>query len=137
MNHLGGIARLAQWADPDVGLVTNITPVHLEGCGSIEGVAHAKGELFHALRDSATAVANADDARVLAQARLSRRKLVTFGASYGSDVRLLDAHHGGAGLKVDLDLAGARRSVELKMIGTHNAHNAAAAAAVGVALGIA
>jgi UDP-N-acetylmuramoyl-tripeptide--D-alanyl-D-alanine ligase len=73
---------------------------------------------------------------VLAQARLSRRKLVTFGASYGSDVRLLDAHHGGAGLKVDLDLAGARRSVELKMIGTHNAHNAAAAAAVGIALGI-
>jgi UDP-N-acetylmuramoyl-tripeptide--D-alanyl-D-alanine ligase len=136
MSHLGEIARLAAWADPDVGVVTNVAPVHLEGCGSLEGIAHAKGEMFHALRQNAVAVANADDARVLAQARLSRRKLVTFGASYGADVRLLDAHHGGAGLRVDLDFARSKHSVELRMIGTHNAHNAAAAAAVGVALGI-
>jgi UDP-N-acetylmuramoyl-tripeptide--D-alanyl-D-alanine ligase len=135
MNHLGEIARIAAWADPDVAVVTNVGPVHLEGVGSIDGVAHAKGELFHALRDGGIAVANADDARVLQQARLSRRKLVTFGASYGSDVRLISAHHGGAGLRVELDFSGARRAVELKLIGTHNGHNAAAAAAVGVALG--
>ena len=135
MNHLGEIARLAEWADPDVGVVTNVGPVHLEGTGSVDGVAHAKGELFHALRDGGVAVANADDARVLQQAKLSRRKLITFGASYGSDVRLLAAHHGGAGLQVDLEFSGARRSVELKLIGTHNGHNAAAAAAVGLALG--
>ena len=48
------------------GVVTNVGPVHLEGCGSVDGVAHAKGELFHALREAAVAVANADDARVLA-----------------------------------------------------------------------
>ena len=136
MNHLGEIARLAQWADPDVGVVTNVGPVHLEGCGSMDGVAHAKGEMFHALRDVAVAVANADDARVLAQAKLSRRRLVTFGATYGSDVRLISAHHGGPGLRVELELRGTRRTVELKLIGTHNANNAAAAAAVGVALGI-
>jgi UDP-N-acetylmuramoyl-tripeptide--D-alanyl-D-alanine ligase len=136
MNHLGEIARLASWSDPDVALVTNIGPVHLEGCGSLDGVAHAKGELFHALRASGIAVANADDPRVLQQARLSRRKLITFGASYGSDVRLISAHHGGAGLRVELEFGGARRNLELKLIGTHNAHNAAAAAAVGVAFGI-
>jgi UDP-N-acetylmuramoyl-tripeptide--D-alanyl-D-alanine ligase len=136
MNHLGEIARLAQWADPEVGVVTNVGPVHLEGCGSLDGVAHAKGELFHALRGDGVAVANADDARVLQQARLSRRKLVTFGASYGSDVRLISAHHVGPGLKVELEFAGARRTVDLKLIGTHNGHNAAAAAAVGLALGI-
>lgn len=136
MNHLGEIARLAQWADPDVAIVTNIGPVHLEGCGSLDGVAHAKGELFHALRDGGVAVANADDPRVMAQAKLSRRKLVTFGASYGSDVRLLSAHHGGPGLRVELQLGGERRMLELKLIGTHNGHNAASAAAVGVALGI-
>lgn len=137
MNHLGEIARLAHLADPDVGVVTNVGPVHLEGCGSIEGVAHAKGELYHALRDGAVAVANADDGRVLQQARLSRRQLVTFGASAGATVRLRSAHHGGAGLQVELEFAGARRQVELKLIGTHNGHNAAAAAAVGVALGLA
>ena len=136
MNHLGEIARLAQWADPDVAVVTNVGPVHLEGCGSIEGVAHAKGELYHALREGAVAVANADDGRVLAQARLSRRKLVTFGASYGSDVRLISAHHGGAGLRVEMEFGGERRTVELKLIGTHNGQNATAAAAVGVALGL-
>ena len=136
MNHLGEIARLAAWADPDVGIVTNVGPVHLEGCGTLDGVAHAKGELFHALRDTAIAIANADDARVLHQARLSLRKLISFGASYGSDVRLISAHHGGAGLRVELEFGGARRNVELKLIGTHNGHNAAAAAAVGVALGL-
>jgi UDP-N-acetylmuramoyl-tripeptide--D-alanyl-D-alanine ligase len=136
MNHPGEIARLALWSDPDVGVVTNVGPVHLEGCGSLEGVAHAKGELFHALREGAVAVANADDARVLAQARLSRRRLLTFGASRGSDVRLLSVHHGGPGLRVELELLGAARQVELKLIGTHNGHNAVAAAAVGVALGI-
>ena len=136
MNHLGEIARLAAWADPDVGVVTNVGPVHLEGCGTIDGVAHAKGEMFHALRESGVAVANADDARVLQQAKLSRRKLMTFGAAYGADVRLHEARHGGAGLQVSLEFAGARHGVELKLIGAHNGLNAAAATAAGLALGI-
>jgi UDP-N-acetylmuramoyl-tripeptide--D-alanyl-D-alanine ligase len=137
MNHLGEVARLAAWADPDVGLVTNVGPVHLEGTGSLEGVAHAKGELFHALRERATAVANADDARVLGQARLSRRRLITFGASAGAHVRLISAHHGGPGLRVELAFPDAKtRMAELHMIGTHNGHNAVAAAAVGFALGL-
>lgn len=135
MNHLGEIARLAQWADPDVGVVTNVAPVHLEGTGSVEGVAHAKGELFHALRGTGIAVANADDARVMQQARLSQRKLVTFGSAPGADVRLLSARHQGPGLRVELELLGARHPVDLKLIGAHNGSNAAAAAAVGVALG--
>ena len=135
MNHLGEIARLAQWADPDVAIVTNVGPVHLEGVGSVDGVAHAKGELFHALRDGGVAVANTDDPRVMAQAKLSRRRLLTFGATQGSDVRLISAHHGGPGLRVELEFGGARHRVELKLIGTHNGHNAVAAAAVGVALG--
>jgi UDP-N-acetylmuramoyl-tripeptide--D-alanyl-D-alanine ligase len=137
MNHLGEVARLAAWADPDVGLVTNVGPVHLEGTGSLEGIAHAKGELFHALRESATVVANADDARVLAQARLSRRRLITFGASTTAHVRLISAHHGGPGLRVEIAFPDGRtRMAELQLIGTHNGYNAAAAAAVGFALGI-
>ncbi|MFL5309921.1 MAG: UDP-N-acetylmuramoyl-tripeptide--D-alanyl-D-alanine ligase [Myxococcales bacterium] len=137
MNHLGEVARLAGWVDPDVGLVTNVGPVHLEGTGAIEGVAHAKGELFHALRESATAVANADDPRVLSQARLSRRRLITFGASTAAHVRLISAHHGGPGLRVELAFPdGKTRMAELHLIGTHNGHNAAAAAAVAFGLGL-
>ncbi len=152
MNHPGEIARLAAYVDPDIGVVTNVGPVHLEGTGSIDGVAYAKGELFHALRRGGIAVANADDPRVLQQARLSLRKLITFGATLGSNVRLVSVHHGGPGLYVELEFNQAGmaagiaavksasktvvRSVELQLIGTHNGHNAAAAAAVGVALGL-
>ena len=136
MNHLGEIARLAMYADPDVAIVTNVGPVHLEGCGSLDGVAHAKGELFHALRDGGVAVANADDARVMTQAKLSRKKIISFGSAYGADVRVHDVHHGGAGLQVALEFGGVKRNVELKLIGAHNAANAAAAAAAGLALGI-
>ena len=136
MNHLGEIARLASYADPDVAVVTNVGPVHLEGCGSLAGVGYAKGELFHALRPTGIAVANADDPHALQQARLSRHKLITFGAARTSDVRLLSAHHGGKGLLLELSIAGQKRDVELQLIGTHNGHNAAAAAAVGLALGL-
>src|SRR5256885_11711677 len=137
MNPHEEVARLVAWADPEVGVVTNVGPVHLEGCGSIDGVAHAKGEMFHGLRESATAVANADDARVLLQARLSRRRLMTFGAQRSAHVRLVSAHHGGAGLRVELAFPDSKvRLVELHLIGAHNAGNAAAAAAVGYALGL-
>jgi UDP-N-acetylmuramoyl-tripeptide--D-alanyl-D-alanine ligase len=136
MNHLGEIARLCAAIDPEVGLVTNVGPVHLEGCGTIEGVAHAKGELFHGLRASATAVANADDPRVLAQARLSGRRLLTFGSAEGVEVRLLHVEHGGPGLEVRLQIAGRVLEAELQLLGLHNGLNACAAAAAGLALGL-
>lgn len=141
MNHLGEIARLASAADPDLALVTNVGPVHLEGCGSLDGVAQAKGELFHALRSDGVAIANADDPRVLAQAVLSGRKRLTFGAQASADVQLVSAHHGGAGLQIALRFgsqgqAFETHSLELQLLGVHNGLNAAAAAAVGLALGL-
>ena len=136
MNHLGEIARLCAAVDPEAGVVTNVAPVHLEGCGSIEGVAAAKGELFHGLRAGAAAVANADDARVLEQARLSGRRLITFGRAAGADVRLLSAVHGGPGLLVDFTLRGQPARAALQLIGLHNGQNACAAAAAGLALGL-
>ena len=137
MNHLGEIARLASYADADVAIVTNAAPVHLEGCGSLEGVAHAKGELFHALRGTGIAVANADDPLVLAQAKLSLHKLITFGRAEGASVRLLAARHGGAGIEGRLQFPGGEaREFTLSLIGLHNALNAAAAAAAGTALGL-
>jgi UDP-N-acetylmuramoyl-tripeptide--D-alanyl-D-alanine ligase len=136
MNHLGEIARLGAAVDPDVGLVTNVGPVHLEGCGSIDGVGYAKGELFHGLRPGAIAVANADDPRVLFQARLSGRQVLTFGASEAADVRLLSVQHGGPGLQIRFSLRGSAVGAELQLVGLHNGLNACAAAAAGVALGL-
>ena len=68
MNAPGEIAALVEIAQPDVGLITNVGPAHLEGLGSVEGVATAKGEMFAGLPEQATAVINADDAHVTAQA---------------------------------------------------------------------
>src|SRR5919197_685346 len=70
MNGPGEIWRLAQIAEPDVGVITCVARAHLEGLGSLHGVAEAKAELYRRLRPSATAVVNADDPLVAASARV-------------------------------------------------------------------
>lgn len=60
-NHPGEIAYLVDIAEPDVGIVNNAAPAHLEGFGSLEGVARTKGEMFKGLGADATAIINADD----------------------------------------------------------------------------
>ena len=68
MNAPGEIARLTEIAKPDVALITNVGPAHLEGLGSLSGVARAKGELFAGLTDEALAVVNLDDVMVQSEA---------------------------------------------------------------------
>ena len=137
MNHAGEIARLTAIAEPSAGLVTCAQGVHLEGLGSVENVARAKGELFHGLPAGATAVANVDDPLTLAEARASGRKLLTFGAGEDADVRLVRiASHDLRGLAFEVSID--RESpayLRLPLVGIHNAHNACAALALGIALG--
>ena len=78
MSNRGEIARLAEIARPVVGVVTSVHAVHLTP-GAQSRVARAKGELFFGLPQDGIAVANADDSRVMAQAKASGRKVVTFG----------------------------------------------------------
>ncbi len=73
-NRPGEIARLAEIAAPDVGIVTNIAPAHLEGLGTLEGVAREKGDLFRVLPAGGTAVVNATDLRVVREAGRCRAK---------------------------------------------------------------
>jgi UDP-N-acetylmuramoyl-tripeptide--D-alanyl-D-alanine ligase len=61
MRGFGQIAELTAVCEPDVGVITNVAPVHLEQVGSLEGVARAKGELLVGMRDGATAVVPADE----------------------------------------------------------------------------
>ena len=91
-NHAGEIAYLAGLVEPTVGVVTNAGPAHLEGFGSLAGVAAAKGELFDHLPRAGTSVINADDpfrAEWLARARTEF--VTTFGLSAEADCRVIGA----------------------------------------------
>jgi UDP-N-acetylmuramoyl-tripeptide--D-alanyl-D-alanine ligase len=137
MNHAGEIGRLTAIADPDAGLITSIQPAHLLGLGSIEGVANAKGELFRGLRSEATAVVNADDPRVVDQAKLVLCRKLTYGRAAQADVRLTRVEpQGTKGQQLGIAYRGQEYAVALSLLGAHNALNAAGAFALAVALGL-
>lgn len=132
-NHHREIAALTTLARPCVGVVTQCAPAHLEGFGSIEGVARAKGELFEHLPDDAVAVVNADDRYAGLWRRLAApRRCISFGAGADADVRVRAAPGGG---RLRLDTPVGAVEVDLALSGAHNAVNAAAAAAAAIAAG--
>ena len=132
MNRPGEIGTLAGVAGPTVGVITNVAEAHMEGMGSVEAIARAKGELLEALPPDGTAILNADDARVMSQAGRTSARVVTFGLSVGADVRATAVSEEGP---VGFDLAGGDR-VTLPVPGRHNVMNALAALAVGEVLGV-
>lgn len=136
MNHAGEISRLADIARPDAGLITIVQPAHLEGLGSIEGVAMAKGELFRGLAPTATAVVNLDDARVAGQAQGLHAKRLTYGRGPDAQVRLVSVRpQGREGLSLVISYGGREYETALRLVGDHNAMNATGAFALALALG--
>jgi len=137
MNHPGEIRRLAQICDPQIGVITNVHPVHLEFMGSVEAVARAKGELFEGFGEKHTAVLNADDARVMALARDRAFRSLTFGVENDAQVRAVSvrpAQAGGVDLEMDLDGRAVRLRFALQ--GIHNVYNLLAACGVAVLAGV-
>nr|MBP7322121.1 UDP-N-acetylmuramoyl-tripeptide--D-alanyl-D-alanine ligase [Deltaproteobacteria bacterium] len=136
MNRLGEIRRLTEIADPSVGLITNIGPVHLEYLETIDGVALAKGELFQTMSPDATAIVNLDDPRIERLARSFVGKKVTFGIEHPGEVSGRSIiSRGTAGLSFDLIIRQEVFPVMLPVVGEHNVMNALAAAAAVTALG--
>ncbi|UCF77101.1 MAG: UDP-N-acetylmuramoyl-tripeptide--D-alanyl-D-alanine ligase [Betaproteobacteria bacterium] len=134
MNHAGEIRYLARLAAPDVALVNNVGPAHIEFFGSVEEIARAKGEIFEGLGPEGTAVINADDryAPILRELAAARKR-IEFGLESQAAVtaayklRFLDSE---IVLKTPLGEAAAI----LKAPGLHNVRNALAASAAAVAL---
>lgn len=126
-NAAGEIAALAAIAQPELGVVTNIGEAHLEGFGSIEGVARAKGELVQALGAGGVAFLNADDPWTPRLARRHRGRTVTFGRGEQADVRCVSEERAPRGTR--FRLAGGRE-FHLPVPGAHNVSNALAALAV-------
>ncbi|MDH3646370.1 MAG: UDP-N-acetylmuramoyl-tripeptide--D-alanyl-D-alanine ligase [Gammaproteobacteria bacterium] len=139
-NHPGEIARLTAMAAPQVGLVTNAGPAHLEGFGSLDGVAKAKGELYEGMSDDGIAILNRDDAYYnLWRDMAGTRRVVTFGCNAEADFcarEVLQHTNGhGDGLRLLLETPDGDCVVKLPLPGQHNGVNAAAAAAAAWARG--
>ncbi|HEU4401027.1 MAG TPA: UDP-N-acetylmuramoyl-tripeptide--D-alanyl-D-alanine ligase [Candidatus Polarisedimenticolia bacterium] len=136
MSTRGEIARLAEIADPDVGVILNVLRVHLEHFGSLAKIAAAKGELFQGMRRDAVAIYNADDrhAARLGAAFPGRR------LAFGLETRKADLNaaaitaEGLDATRFTLRRGREQRDVRLRIAGRHNVYNALAAAAVGTAL---
>ncbi len=137
MNAPGEIARLTEIASPDVGLITNANRVHLEGLGSVAAVGRAKGELYANLAADAVAVVNIDDPVIAAEALplAGTRRRITFGWAAEAHVRVVSAVSVADGLSVRFAIDGRNYDATLPLFGPHNAYNAAAALAAGIALG--
>ncbi len=133
----GEIADLAAMAEPRIGVVTAVQPVHLSRIGTIEAVERAKGELVEALPADGTAILNADDPRVVRMGARSVARTLTYGFDDGADVAAADvASAGSAGMRFTLRTSGGRRSIATPALGRHGVHNALAAAATGLAAGM-
>jgi UDP-N-acetylmuramoyl-tripeptide--D-alanyl-D-alanine ligase len=136
MNHAGEIDYLTRLAQPSVAVVNNAQRAHLEGLGSVQDVALAKGEIFTGLASDGVAVFNADDAQVDIWRELSRdRRQVSFGLDQPADVRGRFTSHGLGG-QVRLATPWGEVEVLLAVPGCHNARNACAAAAATLSAGV-
>lgn len=141
-NHPGEIAFTSRYAQADVSVITNVGPAHIEGFGSIDGVATAKGEIFENLAPRGIAVLNRDDRfyDFWIREKVGNRKHVSFGFADDADVRAENIQsrleEQGFTTQFDLLTQSARQTMQLNLAGEHNVKNALAAAAVAMQFGI-
>ncbi|WP_339136185.1 MAG: UDP-N-acetylmuramoyl-L-alanyl-D-glutamate--2,6-diaminopimelate ligase [Candidatus Electrothrix sp. GW3-4] len=142
MNQFGEIERLTAIADPDIACITNVQAAHLEGLGSIAGVAQAKGELFVGMRPDTVAVVNYDDPHVR---RLPKRseKIIGFACTPAGRrqrpvvraTRIQDL--GAEGMRFTLHIGAWQERINVRAPGMHSVSNCLAAAAMAYAGGVA
>ncbi|MBC7233853.1 MAG: UDP-N-acetylmuramoyl-tripeptide--D-alanyl-D-alanine ligase [Chloroflexi bacterium] len=138
MYDVGEITLLAKIALPEVGVVTNVGPTHLERLGTIERIAQAKAELVQALPPDGLAVLNGDDERVRAMASLTpARKVLYYGLEPHNDLWADEIQTRGLeGLWLRFHFGGQSVPARLPLLGRHSVHSALAAAAVGLSQGL-
>jgi UDP-N-acetylmuramoyl-tripeptide--D-alanyl-D-alanine ligase len=131
MSHAGEITALAKIAQPEVGVVTNVAPVHLEFFDSLAGIARAKYELIESLPAHGTAVLNGDDEYVSQFGRDFPGKVVTYGMSPGATLRADNVKSlGEGGSAFDIVVGHQRERAAVPLVGSHNVLNALASVAV-------
>lgn len=138
MSAPGEIRTLTEIAVPDAAVVTAVAEAHLENFASLEEIAAAKGEIYEALPEGATAVVNADDPRAAREARRFAGKRVSYGFSDGAEVRASDFRaeaDGGIAFRVGA-FGGAPETVRCGLAGRHNALNVLAGLTLALVLSV-
>jgi UDP-N-acetylmuramoyl-tripeptide--D-alanyl-D-alanine ligase len=138
-NRAGEVADLVKLARPTVGLITNAGAEHLEGFGSLQGVARAEGEMVAGLDAAATAVINADDEFAELWRGMTPARVSTFGITHAADFSASGIHTtidgGGFVTRFELRAPQGALPIELHLAGRHNVLNALCAAAAAGAAG--
>lgn len=131
MNRKGEIKRLSQIAKPHIGLITTISPVHLEYLKTLQNVAQAKGELFDSLTSENHAVINVDDPLVVELSQQCPAQKITFGINTPAQVSATDISPADYSTNhFTLNREGKSIPIVLKIPGIHNIYNALAAASL-------
>ncbi len=136
MSARGEISRLGEIAPPDVAIITNVHPVHLESLGSLENIALAKGEILTALKPDGTSVLNGDDPLIREMSQLAGKQLF-YGKGENNDLRAENVRVAPNGnICYDLHWRDQIFPVKLDLPGMHNVYNSLAAVGVGLQFGI-
>ncbi len=137
-NAPGEIKRLAAIAQPDVGVITNVSVAHTQGLADLRGVAREKGALFEALPDTGTAIVNLDDSRVTEESQRTSARRVFFGEAEPADFRIQEYRFGARKPRVSgtLLLEDGELEIDTDVLGFHQIRNAAAALAAVSAVGL-
>jgi len=137
MNHAGEIAEIAGLMRPNIGVYTNIAPVHIEFFGTIEKIAAAKRELLENLAPGGAVVVNADNEHVVRISRDYAGPKVTYGIESDAQYRARSIQDRGLlGTRFMLEAEGTARELELVLPGRHNLDNLLAAIATARVAGI-
>jgi UDP-N-acetylmuramoyl-tripeptide--D-alanyl-D-alanine ligase len=136
MNHRGEIRPLTEIAKPTVAVITNAGTAHIEHLGSREAIAEEKGDILLGLARDGIAVLNADDERVLAQARRAPGRVLRFGRSAAADVRAESARARGGCYEIECATPVGRLQLEVLGLGESTLANALAASAAALAAGV-
>lgn len=138
-NHPGEIRWLSQIARPTVAVITQCAPAHLEGFGSVEGVAQAKSEIYEGLDKKGIAVINADDDYAdLWRSKIKGLQQLSFGIVNPADVsaKIIPEANSHKKNRFILNTPEGSSEVQLSLLGQHNVMNALAAATCAIGLGI-
>ncbi len=140
-NHRGEIAYTSRYAQADVVILNNAGAAHLQGFGSLDGVARAKGEIIQTLKAEGIAVLNDSDHYFNYWKGLAgARKILSFGWESKADIYPLDIHseisNNAFLTRFQLVCPRGQITIHLPLAGQHNVMNALAAAAAALALGL-